>query len=275
VTRRVAPTTTRISLPSISVAAVEVPGDVAAGKVELDLSKALTIETEVTAAVDPSVSVSLVSGPDLSPAWADIVAAEAGLDASGAAGWLLYSLQEGRPQRSRAVAFLEALEAVGATAHSLAESRRFDDRLREVVADTPFVLNEAHGGGEEELAAARDYAVLMGWWGLGGLLRLAEYDAQLRASERSATFAGDDEDPQLQVDIELAEAGSAELEFTLIGLAPDVTRFAVRAATLVDGVEDDVEYSNIVSIARREGDLVWWEDEDYVTVIEGRQAFTV
>ena len=272
VTRRVAPSTTRIALPSVSVTAVELPGGVAAGKGELDLSKALSIETKVSAAVDPSVRVSLLTGPDLSPALADMVASESGLEASGATGWLLYSLQEGRPERSAAVAFLEALETVGATAQNLADARQFDHLLPDVLSSTPFTFADAdHGGGVSELAAARDYAVLLGWWSLDGLLQLARYDAQLRASDRSVVFAGEESDPQLHVDIELGEGEAADLAFSLVGLTADVTRFAVRATTVVDGVAG-AEYSSIVSVALREGDLVWWEDEDNVTIIEDQEV---
>ena len=272
VTRRVAPSTTRVALPSVSIAALELPGGIAAGKAELDLSKTLSIETKISAAVDPSVRVSLVTGPDLSPAWADIVAAETGLDASGSTGWLLYSLQQGRPERAGATAFLEELEAVGATAQSLADARGHDQLLRDVLASSPFTFADAgHGGGEVELAAARDYAVLLGWWGLEGLLQLAEYDAQLRESERSVVFAGDESAPRLHVDIDLEEAEAADLAFSLIGLAPDVTRFAVRASTIVEGVEE-AEYSNIVSVAERDGALVWWEDADHVSFVEGQQV---
>ena len=272
VTRKVAPSTTRIALPSVSVTAVELPGGVAAGKAELDLSKALSIETKLSAAVDPSVRLSVVTGPDLSPALADMVAAESGLEEPGATGWLLYSLQEGRPERSAVLAFLESLLSRGATAQSVADAEDFDPVLRDVLSSTPFtVADDDHGGGPE-LAAARDYAVLLGWWGVDGLLQLANYDAQLRSSNRSVAFFGEEPDPQLQLDIELEEGDAADLEFVLLGLAPDVTRFAVRATTVVEGVAE-AEYSSIVSVAAREGDLVWWEDQDSVTVIEGQSIF--
>jgi len=84
----------------VSVTAFDLPGGVAAGKAELGLSKALSIDTKISAAIDPSVRVSLVTGPDLSPTWAETVAADTGLDASGPTGWLLYSLQEGQTARS-------------------------------------------------------------------------------------------------------------------------------------------------------------------------------
>jgi len=49
--------------------------------------------------------------------------------------------------------------------------------------------------------------------------------------------------------------------------------WTLRASTILAGVEE-VECSNIVSVAERHGDLVWWEDEDQVTVIEGQHVFT-
>lgn len=74
VVNRVSPSTVRLGLPAFSVAVAELAGGATVGKAELDLSKMLSVEVKVAAAVDPDVVVSLVTGDELGTAWASLIA---------------------------------------------------------------------------------------------------------------------------------------------------------------------------------------------------------
>lgn len=276
VVNRVSPSTMRLGLPAISVSAAELPGGAAVGKAELDLSKTLSVEVKVAAAVDPEVVVSLVTGDELGTAWAALIAADTGLTSVGATRWLLRTLEEDGPDRDLALAFLEEVATSAASVEDpfvrADHPSELDRVLERVLEGHPFATSAgpSHGGSRDELSAARDYAALVATWDVDGLLLLAEHHRELRRGPRPSTYVGDEQDPRPTADLHLDEDDEAVLSFTLVGLGPEVTRFATKASTVVDGVTEDA-YSDIVSVAERDGTMVWWEDPDLVNVIEQRR----
>ncbi len=276
VVNRVSPSTVRLGLPAIGVSVAELPGGAAVGKAELDLSKTLSVEVKVAAAVDPEVVVSLVTGDELGTAWAALIAADTGLTTVGATRWLLRALEDDSPDRDRALAFLEEVLASGVSVESSLSPTDEGGALARVLKTHPFSASAspAHGGGDDELSAARDYVALVAEWDVAGLLAPAQRHRELRTGPRPAIFIGDEQDPRPTAEVHIDEGESVDVTFTLVGLGPDVTRFATKASTVIDGVNEDV-YSDVVSIAERDGSLVWWEDPDLVTVIEQEREMAV
>lgn len=113
VVNSVSPSTVRLGLPATEVVVAECPGGATVGKVELDLSKTLSVEVKVAAAVDPDVVVSLVAGDELGTAWAALIAADTGLTTVGATRSLLRPLEDDTADRDFALAFLHEVVASG------------------------------------------------------------------------------------------------------------------------------------------------------------------
>lgn len=105
----------------------------------------------------------------------------------------------------------------------------------------PFTAStDTHGGSDEEMSAARDSVALVTAWGVEGLLTLAQHHQELRYGPRPMIFTGDEQDPSPTAALHLDEGEAAILTFTLVGLGPDVTRFATKASTVIDGIAGDV-----------------------------------
>ncbi|GEM_PF-6455953 len=266
VSRHVKPAVVDIAGPDLSVDVMEVFPGVALAKVGADFS-ASRVKVQVTGAVDPVVKVTLASATGLLEGWAALVAAESDLTDAGTTRWLLGALLEESAGREQALAFLRAAEAAGLAAPGAEDDAGRAEAVAAVLAEHPFTLHsgEEHRDDALEVAAGVDYVTLLGDWGIDGLLALTDHYRVLRDGLQ---FVAPTMDGEPDATVEVGEGEQVELEF-LVPVAEGVeTRFVAQAVSTVDG-EQVTEYSDLMTVTLRDGDLTFWEDPEQVRVIGG------